>query len=210
MLSQQSPSELLYVVVEDFDHPLLEAAAALPDGVTTVPSTSGGVALDFIRGNLFDRSLLRSLPASAPGPDNDLADLLELYTKRAEADPAARMYAFGERWGPEVTTPDKVFGFSPGNGVHDIHMNQGNNGRFTVDDGVWQDGGLCSSTTRRPTSGWRSSWPSRARLGTPTTSRDMRFPVRRVRHPAGTTRTADCGSSQHSSTQLARHPSTRR
>src|SRR5262249_15255490 len=28
------------------------------------------------------------------------------------------------------------------NGVHDIHMNQGNNGRFRADDGVWQDGGL--------------------------------------------------------------------
>ena len=38
--------------------------------------------------------------------------------------------------------PDKIFGFRPGNGVHDIHMNQGNSGRFRDDDGVWQDGGL--------------------------------------------------------------------
>ncbi len=37
--------------------------------------------------------------------------------------------------------PDKIFGFRPGNGVHDIHMNQGNSGRFRDDDGVWQDGG---------------------------------------------------------------------
>ena len=43
--------------------------------------------------------------------------------------------------GPE-TIGDKIFGFSPGNGVHDIHMNQGNTGRFREDDGVWQDGGL--------------------------------------------------------------------
>jgi hypothetical protein len=35
-----------------------------------------------------------------------------------------------------------VFAFLPGNGVHDIHMNQGNSGQFTRDDGVWQDGGL--------------------------------------------------------------------
>jgi uncharacterized protein YukJ len=142
VLSQQSPSELLYVVIEDFSHPMLAAAAALSDGVTSVPSTPAGVALDFIRGNLFDRSQLRSIPANAPGPDNDLGDLLELYAKRAEADSTARLYAFGERWGPESAVPDKVFGFSPGNGVHDIHMNQGNNGRFTVDDGVWQDGAL--------------------------------------------------------------------
>jgi uncharacterized protein YukJ len=35
-----------------------------------------------------------------------------------------------------------VFGFSPGNGVHDIHMNQGNSQEFRRDDGVWQDGAL--------------------------------------------------------------------
>ena len=35
-----------------------------------------------------------------------------------------------------------MFGFKPGNGVHDIHMNQGNSARFRGDDGVWQDGGL--------------------------------------------------------------------
>jgi uncharacterized protein YukJ len=38
--------------------------------------------------------------------------------------------------------PDKTFGFLPGNGVHDIRMNQGNSQRFRQDDGVWQDGGL--------------------------------------------------------------------
>jgi hypothetical protein len=52
------------------------------------------------------------------------------------------VYAFGERWGPEPGTPDKVFGFRPGNGIHDIHMNQGNEGRFAGDNGVWQDGAL--------------------------------------------------------------------
>ena len=44
--------------------------------------------------------------------------------------------------GPEATTWDKVFGFLPGNGVHDVHMNQGNSQQFRRDDGVWQDGGL--------------------------------------------------------------------
>ena len=49
---------------------------------------------------------------------------------------------FGQRWGPEDGLPDKVFGFEPGDGVHDIHMNQGNDASFVRDDGVWQDGGL--------------------------------------------------------------------
>ena len=127
---------------EAFQHPQVQTLSDLPEGFTAVPSRPGGIALDYIRGNLFDRRAMRPLPATAPGPDNDLADKLEHYVSRAAADPAARVYAFGERWGPEAGRPDKVFGFSPGNGVHDIHMNQGNTGRFRRDDGVWQDGGL--------------------------------------------------------------------
>jgi uncharacterized protein YukJ len=142
VLSQQSPPELLFVADEAFSHPLVQALPDLPDGFTAVPRQAGGVALDFIRGNLFDRQVMRTLPATEPGPDNDLADKLGHYVSRAVADPAARVYAFGQRWGPEAGVPDKIFGFSPGNGVHDVHMNQGNSGRFRGDDGVWQDGGL--------------------------------------------------------------------
>jgi uncharacterized protein YukJ len=139
--SQQAPSELLYLVDEAFEHPIL---GLLPreGGWTALPSRPGGPNLDFVRGNLFDRARMRALPANVDGPDNDLADLLSLYVLRAVADPEARVYAFGERWGPEVGTADQIFGFRPGNGVHDIHMNQGNSEAFRRDDGVWQDGGL--------------------------------------------------------------------
>ena len=142
VLSQDSPSELLYAAVEDFRHPMLTALAALSEGFTQVPSQAGGLAVDFIRGNLFDRAALRVMPDRAPGPGNDLADALGHYAERARADPAAQVYAFGERWGPETGEPDEVFGFEPGNGVHDVHMNQGNSGHFARDDGVWQDGAL--------------------------------------------------------------------
>jgi uncharacterized protein YukJ len=142
VLSQQSPSELLYVADEAFDHPVLTGLPDLPDGFSELPSAPARGAFDYIRGNLFDRESMRPLPATAPGPDNDLADKLHHFVDRAQADPSARLYAFGERWGPENGQPDKIFRFSPGNGVHDIHMNQGNTGRFTRDDGVWQDGGL--------------------------------------------------------------------
>jgi hypothetical protein len=84
---------------------------------------------------------MRPLAPDLVGPDNDLADRLDHYVQRAIGDGAPVVYAFGQRWGPEGSA-DKVFGFRPGNGVHDIHMNQGNSGRFRDDDGVWQDGGL--------------------------------------------------------------------
>src|SRR3954470_9822263 len=142
VLSQQSPSELLYAADEAFDHPVLAALPDLPDGFSPLPSSAGRGAFDYIRGNLLDRESMRTLPSTRPGPDNDLADKLHHYVDRAQADPSARLYAFGQRWGPEDGQADKIFGFSPGNGVHDIHMNQGNTGRFASDDGVWQDGGL--------------------------------------------------------------------
>jgi uncharacterized protein YukJ len=85
---------------------------------------------------------MRPLPPDLPGPDNDLADRLEQYAQRAIADRSVRCLAFGQRWGPEPGQPDQIFGFSPGNGVHDVHMNQGNSGSYVRDDGVWQDGAL--------------------------------------------------------------------
>ena len=142
VLSQEQPAELLYVADENFRHPVTQSLPGLPVGFSPLASQPGGMALDYIRANLFDRQQMRPEPASVPGPDNDLADKLDHFVRRAAADPAARLYAFGQRWGPEAGTADKIFGFLPGNGVHDVHMNQGNSGRFRHDDGIWQDGGL--------------------------------------------------------------------
>jgi uncharacterized protein YukJ len=141
VLSQEHPSELLYHVDDDLRHPLTAAVPANL-GFTRLPPRPGAANLDFVRGNVCDRDRMRVLPPDVAGPDNDLADLLDHWVGRAVADPKAVVYAFGERWPTEPHKPDKIFGFRPGNGIHDIHMNQGNSGAFTRDDGVWQDGGL--------------------------------------------------------------------
>ncbi|MFO0697878.1 MAG: DUF2278 family protein [Nitrospira sp.] len=140
--SQLSPSELLFLVDDDFRHPVTANLPGLEDEFSLLSTKPGGQAVDFIRGNLFDRSDMRLLPPNLPGPDNDLSDQIEHYVKRAMQETDARVYAFGERWGPEGGKADKIFGFRPGNGIHDIHMNQGNVPRFAGDDGVWQDGAL--------------------------------------------------------------------
>ena len=203
VLSKQHPSELLYLAAEAFTHPVVQGLLGLADGFSLLPSTPGGLALDFIRANLFDRTMMRPVPATAPGPDNDLADKLDHFVERAAADPAARIYAFGQRWGPEAATRDKVFGFLPGNGVHDIHMNQGNSQQFRGDDGVWQDGGLL---LHYPAQGqWvavflafqSQAWHTDDQTGhaIPTPSRDSRG------H-----RTTPCGSWPPWSTRSARRP----
>jgi len=139
--SQETPSELLYVVNENFEHPVTESLLGSSDGWRPLPVGPHASNLDYVRANLLDPATLRALPPDAAGPDNDLADLLDHYVERAVADQTAEVYAFGERFGPKAAR-DKVFGFTPGNGVHDVHMNQGNSAAFVRDDGVWQDGGL--------------------------------------------------------------------
>ncbi|MFN2494954.1 MAG: DUF2278 family protein [Pseudonocardiaceae bacterium] len=148
--SQQAPSDLLFLADDDFRHPVTGLLPGEPSGWTPLPSQPGGASLDYIRANLFDPAALRPLPPDLPGADNDLADRLDHYVARAIDDPGALVYLFGQRWGPEPGRADKVFGFQPGNGVHDIHMNQGNTGRFREDDGVWQDGGLVLRFARDP------------------------------------------------------------
>jgi uncharacterized protein YukJ len=140
--SNLAPSELMYLIIDDFQHPILENLVHLDTGFTALLSVPNKMALDFIRGNLFDPRQMRPLPHNVPGPDNDLNEKIDAYVQRAIGDERASIYAFGERWGPEKGKKDKYFGFQPGNGIHDIHMNQGNVGEFVKDDGVWQDGGL--------------------------------------------------------------------
>ncbi len=142
VLSQVAPSELLYLVDDNLSHPISPLLDGLSSGWHRLAPAPGGPNLDYIRANLFEPAQMRPLPPDVTGPDNDLADLLDHYIGRAIEEEGARLYAFGERWGPEADVEDKVFGFRPGNGVHDIHMNQGNSGSFQGDDGVWQDGGL--------------------------------------------------------------------
>ena len=142
VLSQLRPSELLFLIDENFRHPLTQKLDALAEGFTLLAKRPDSGSLDFIRGNLFNRLDMRPLPPSLPGDDNDLSDRLAHYVDRAAREPEAIIYAFGQRWGPEEGERDKIFDFEPGNGVHDIHMNQGNHPDFQRDDGVWQDGGL--------------------------------------------------------------------
>jgi len=140
--SQMAPSEVEYLVDDDFRHPITASLRNRTPGFYRLGSQPTDGGLDYIRGNLFDPTRMRPLPMNLPGPDDDLNDQVDRVVQAAIAEEDALIYAFGQRWGPEDGTRDKIFGFLPGNGIHDIHMNQGNSGQFVNDDGVWQDGGL--------------------------------------------------------------------
>lgn len=139
--SSESPSDLLYIVDDHFEHPVSEFLLGIEEGFHELEPKPTSGALDFIRGNLFDPMKMAPLPFNVPGPDNDLNEKLDAIIQRALGDESADIYVYGALWGPEAQA-DRYFGFAPNRGVHDVHMNQGNVPKYQGDDGVWQDGAI--------------------------------------------------------------------
>ena len=54
-----------FLLDEHFQHPILTELAAQPTGFRELQSKPGGIALDYIRGNLFDRNNFVPLPITA-------------------------------------------------------------------------------------------------------------------------------------------------
>jgi len=121
-------SELALYKDENFVHPIIDKLQQFDLGMHRVDSAPGGIAFDYIRGNLLDLSSGILLPHDVPGVENDLLDMIMPTLQRAVAK-QSRLYLFGEP-------------YSDNKGIHDVHMNQGSAGRFRQYNGVWQDGGL--------------------------------------------------------------------
>lgn len=114
VMSQVSPSELLFIVIEDFQHPLARKLPGLAEGFTPLPKQPDTAAFDFIRGNLFNRLDMRVPPQSLPGDDNEPSDrLAHYYVDRAAREPDAVIYAFGECWGRSGESPIRCSASSP-------------------------------------------------------------------------------------------------
>lgn len=128
-------------------HPVLAGLTQLASGFTelTVSARSASNALDFFRSPLFDWPAGIEIPPSAPGENDDLQDILVTYLNTLRSQ-NGELYVFGAKF-PEPGRPqnprpiDNIFRTTQG--VHDVHMNQGNPpGPFEKDNGIFQDGGL--------------------------------------------------------------------
>jgi uncharacterized protein YukJ len=128
-------------------HPVLAGLAQLANGFTAIsaPSRSAASTLDYFRAPLFDWPTGVAVPSTGPGADDDLQDMLLTYLKQLR-DQSGEIFAFGAQFpepgeAPSLRPIDNQFNTKQG--IHDIHMNQGNPaGPFAKDNGVFQDGGL--------------------------------------------------------------------
>jgi uncharacterized protein YukJ len=145
-------SEVLYAIEEGFTPPDLAGLTTLPMGMTALKSEAGGLALDYVRSTVGGASMIAKaqmtlLPeqsekakgssveaeaiqrAKARALENAVITLLNMTI----ADKDGVIYAFGSAY----ADGGKV------DGIHDIHMNQGNPANnHGGDNGVWQDGAL--------------------------------------------------------------------
>jgi uncharacterized protein YukJ len=142
--SSLKPPDLLFQSMSLLPDELAKQLQELSPGFKKLANKPGGLAQDFVRGGLVNVSQFKVVPGDVPGADNDLKDTLESAVLAAIAAPGAVVYAFGSEWGPE-TKKDQYFKFVPGKGVHDIHMNQGNDKGHASEDGVYRDGCLIFS-----------------------------------------------------------------
>ena len=109
------------------DHTIVRDLASLDFGFHDIEELNGK-GLDYIRSDLFDAKKGRLLPHDIDGPNNDMIDVLVPEVQKS-IDKQAEIYIFGSR-------------FNTRDGIHNVHMNQGNIQKFRRDDGTFQDGGL--------------------------------------------------------------------
>lgn len=136
-------SEVVFWVVDPLvGHPILGSLAGVPSGFSTTAANSAA-SLDFVKAPLFDKSKGRVLPPSGSANADDLQDLLSLYIEQCKAA-GGELYAFGAKFTDNLHKKiDADFGNIDGlHGIHNVHLNQGNVGKFAGDNGTFHDGGL--------------------------------------------------------------------
>ncbi|MFA9379253.1 MAG: DUF2278 family protein [Lachnotalea sp.] len=134
-------SEVLYLADDKYDSEAIKILPTLSNGFNKITQSNKELSLDYIRGNMInDRKKMIPLPQNRKGPNNDLNDFIDAYIKKCKNNNAI-IYVYGSKF-ESPNEEDGVFGFKPEQGMHDVHMNQGNHGWWKKDNGIWQDGGI--------------------------------------------------------------------
>lgn len=148
-------SEVLYAIKPGFIPTDAVGLANLAPGITPLPSKPGGLALDFVREviagqPMITRAQMALLPTSEATPNffaeertlpigareeqaHALENAVVALLNQAVADAGSVLYAFGSAFADGGVM----------DGIHDIHMNQGNPlNNHGNDNGIWQDGAV--------------------------------------------------------------------
>jgi uncharacterized protein YukJ len=132
-------SEVLYAILDNFQPPDPAGLLALSSGMHALPSTPGGLALDFVREQVNGKPMITlaqmTLLPESKGVRHHatpLENAVDTLLNQTIAD-GGTIFAFGSAYADSGEV----------DGIHDIHMNQGNPiGSYSKDNGIWQDGAI--------------------------------------------------------------------
>ncbi|KAF3763378.1 hypothetical protein M406DRAFT_323138 [Cryphonectria parasitica EP155] len=134
IMSSDTDKRLVYWFVSNFDakQPSTTSLSQLSEGFSTQKGSSS-LALDFLREGFLDPSAgtLVSHDPKDPTEKGDILSYLDPIMNQAVQEKAT-MYLWGSHYQDSSTSQ----------GIHDIHMNQGNAGSFEDENGTYQDGGI--------------------------------------------------------------------
>lgn len=132
-------SEVLYAIIDNFQPPNPSALLALSSGMHALPSQPGGLALDFVREQVNGKPMITLTQMTLLPKQADLSDhatrlenAVDTLLNQAIAEKGT-IFAFGSAYADSGQV----------DGIHDIHMNQGNPlNSYGQDNGIWQDGAI--------------------------------------------------------------------
>lgn len=134
---------VLYAIKRNITPPQRDALLSVTNGMFELPS-QGITGIDFVSDHLVAKDEMKPLPlfnGSQPIEDQGSVEIKQLVDE-VVADPDAVLYAFGHRY-DQGSPRNAAWGFEPDDGIHNIHMNQGNyTGNHDNENGRGEDGAL--------------------------------------------------------------------
>ncbi|HWW61849.1 MAG TPA: DUF2278 family protein, partial [Thermoanaerobaculia bacterium] len=149
-LRPQNGGQMLYFVREPFKHDL--TALLGRNQRLGFMKMASGTGVDYLGHQLVSREEMQSASVG------ELNDRLDALIKRVQGDLNTRVYVFGDAW-YEGTGKDKVFGFTPSEGIHHVQLNPA----FDARDGAlfihFADGHWAAAFFADPNEPWPTGTP---------------------------------------------------
>lgn len=145
-IASEAPGQdvrVLYAIKQNITPPQADALLHLNDGMYNLPA-EGLQGIDYVSDHLVSKDEMKLLPLfdrSAPIEDQGEPTIKQLVGE-VIAEPDTIVIAFGHRY-DNTGGKNPCWGYSPDDGIHNIHMNQGNApGNHDDENGRGEDGAL--------------------------------------------------------------------
>ncbi len=142
---KSSDVRVLYAIKRNIVPPQVDALLSLTNKMFELPA-DGITGIDFVSDHLVTKDEMKPLPLfnrSQPIETQGSEEIKQLVDE-VVADPKTVVYAFGHRYQQRSSdSQNGTWGFEPDDGIHNIHMNQGNyTGNHDDENGRGEDGAL--------------------------------------------------------------------